>query len=66
MLIWMLVRTAGIEPARPCGQKILSLQRLPFRHVRIASDHALAAEMFKRLGLARRAAMAPALPFIRR
>ena len=30
----MLVRTAGLEPARPIGQKILSLQRLPFRHVR--------------------------------
>jgi hypothetical protein len=25
----MLVRTAGLEPARPIGQKILSLQRLP-------------------------------------
>lgn len=24
-----LVRLAGIEPARPCGQQILSLQRLP-------------------------------------
>lgn len=29
-----VVRTAGLEPARPVGQKILSLQRLPFRHVR--------------------------------
>jgi hypothetical protein len=62
----MLVRTAGIEPARPYGQKILSLQRLPFRHVRIASDHALAAEMFKRLDLERRTIKAPAQPFIRR
>ena len=31
-----MVRTAGFEPARPEGQKILSLQRLPFRHVRTA------------------------------
>lgn len=30
----IMVRTAGLEPARPKGQKILSLQRLPFRHVR--------------------------------
>ena len=22
----------GIEPSRPCGQRILSPQRLPFRH----------------------------------
>ena len=29
-----LVRTAGLEPALLCGKKILSLQRLPFRHVR--------------------------------
>jgi hypothetical protein len=28
--LWaMLVRTAGLEPASPYGQKILSLQRLP-------------------------------------
>ena len=32
---WALVRTAGVEPARPEGQEILSLQRLPFRHVRM-------------------------------
>ena len=24
-----MVQMAGIEPARPCGQQILSLQRLP-------------------------------------
>jgi hypothetical protein len=24
---------AGLEPARPDGQQILSLQRLPFRHI---------------------------------
>jgi hypothetical protein len=29
-----LVRTVGIEPTLPIGKKILSLQRLPFRHVR--------------------------------
>jgi hypothetical protein len=29
-----LVRTAGLEPALPCGKQILSLLRLPFRHVR--------------------------------
>jgi hypothetical protein len=27
-----LVPPAGLEPARPCGQQILSLPRLPFRH----------------------------------
>ena len=32
-----LVRTVGIEPTLPIGKKILSLQRLPFRHVRSAS-----------------------------
>jgi len=30
-----LVRVAGLEPARPYGQQILSLQRLPFRHTRL-------------------------------
>jgi hypothetical protein len=30
----VLVRTVGIEPTLPFGKKILSLQRLPFRHVR--------------------------------
>jgi hypothetical protein len=29
-----VVRTAGLEPARPFGQEILSLWRLPFRHAR--------------------------------
>ena len=28
----VLVPQAGLEPARPCGQQILSLSRLPFRH----------------------------------
>src|SRR4051812_21596712 len=27
-----VVPLAGLEPARPCGQQILSLPRLPFRH----------------------------------
>ena len=27
-----MVGLAGLEPARPYGQQILSLQRLPFRH----------------------------------
>ena len=35
-----LVRTAGLEPALPYEKQILSLLRLPFRHVR----YALAAE----------------------
>lgn len=30
-----MVRTAGLEPARPYGLEILSLLRLPFRQVRI-------------------------------
>src|SRR4051812_48218976 len=29
-----LVRTAGLEPALPWGKQILSLLRIPFRHVR--------------------------------
>jgi hypothetical protein len=29
-----LVRTAGLEPAPPFGEQILSLLRIPFRHVR--------------------------------
>ena len=29
-----MVRTAGFEPALPIGKRILSPQRLPFRHVR--------------------------------
>lgn len=30
-----MVRTAGLEPARPEGPEILSLVRLPFRQARI-------------------------------
>ena len=33
----VLVRTVGIEPTLPKGKRILSPQRLPFRHVRYAS-----------------------------
>ena len=32
-----LVRTAGLEPALPFEKQILSLLRLPFRHVRVRS-----------------------------
>jgi hypothetical protein len=32
MLKMKLVAPAGLEPARPCGQAILSRWRLPFRH----------------------------------
>ena len=28
----LMVPRAGVEPARPFGQRILSPQRLPFRH----------------------------------
>ena len=34
--LWV-VRTAGFEPALPNGKRILSPQRLPFRHVRSGS-----------------------------
>ncbi len=27
-----VVPEEGLEPSRPCGQRILSPQRLPFRH----------------------------------
>ena len=30
----MVVRMAGLEPALPDGKQILSLLRLPFRHIR--------------------------------
>ena len=32
-----MVPRAGVEPARPFGQRILSPQRLPFRHPGILS-----------------------------
>ena len=31
-LLFKEVPPTGLEPVRPCGQQILSLQRLPFRH----------------------------------
>ena len=36
MYLIYLVRTAGLEPALPYEKQILSLLRLPFRHVRYA------------------------------
>ena len=33
-LCFTLVRTAGLEPALPYEKQILSLLRIPFRHVR--------------------------------
>ena len=33
-----VVRTAGLEPARPYGLEILSLLRLPFRQVRLGHN----------------------------
>ncbi len=32
LLLFREVPPTGLEPVRPCGQQILSLQRLPFRH----------------------------------
>ena len=32
-----MVPRAGVEPARPFGQRILSPQRLPFRHPGMSS-----------------------------
>ena len=44
-MIEKLVPRAGVEPARPFGQRILSPQRLPFRHpgtaVKIAWPHSV-------------------------
>ena len=41
----VVVPRAGVEPARPFGQRILSPQRLPFRHpgtaVKIACSRAI-------------------------
>jgi hypothetical protein len=31
----VLVRAEGLEPSRPCSQRILSPLRLPFRHARL-------------------------------
>ena len=33
-----MVRTVGIEPTLPIGKRILSPQRLPFRHVRYPAE----------------------------
>lgn len=32
LLLRSMVPSAGLEPAHPCGQRILSPVRLPFRH----------------------------------
>ena len=36
-----MVPRAGVEPARPFGQRILSPQRLPFRHPGMLSATAI-------------------------
>ena len=36
-----MVPRAGVEPARPFGQRILSPQRLPFRHPGTRSEHTM-------------------------
>ena len=46
----LLVRVAGLEPARGCPRLILSQMRLPFRHTRMhakarAADPSRAAKM---------------------
>lgn len=33
--VFLLVRMAGLEPARSHPRQILSLMRLPFRHIRM-------------------------------
>ena len=44
----VLVRTAGFEPALPNGKRILSPQRLPFRHVRsLATATVVTAGLFR-------------------
>ena len=35
------LRMVGLEPTRGCPRKILSLVRLPFRHIRSRSEHLL-------------------------
>ena len=37
-----MVPRAGVEPARPYGQRILSPQRLPFRHPGTRSKNSMA------------------------
>lgn len=44
----MLVRAAGLEPARPCGPGILSAMRLPFRHARRCCQHSRVRRAVKR------------------
>ena len=37
----VVVPRAGVEPARPYGQRILSPQRLPFRHPGTCSENSM-------------------------
>ena len=46
----LLVPLAGLEPARPCGQQILSLSRLPIPPQGHAADHSRAARPVNRPG----------------
>ena len=39
-----MVPRAGVEPARPYGQRILSPQRLPFRHPGTFGKNSMAAQ----------------------
>ena len=41
-----MVPRAGVEPARPFGQRILSPQRLPFRHPGMSSVARILASLF--------------------
>jgi hypothetical protein len=43
----LLVPRAGVEPARPFGQRILSPQRLPFRHPGTLSVTRILASLFR-------------------
>ena len=43
----LLVPRAGVEPARPFGQRILSPQRLPFRHPGTNSENSMLRDDFE-------------------
>ena len=42
-----MVPRAGVEPARPFGQRILSPQRLPFRHPGMLSVTPILPSLFR-------------------
>ena len=42
-----MVPRAGVEPARPFGQRILSPQRLPFRHPGMSSVNRIIPRNFR-------------------